>query len=169
MTWLTLSPAKQFDIGDRNSLTKADAEFSLDLRGIHNYLSTQTSIIHSDLTKEMRAIKSSLSDIRDRRPSADDYKISSDGKNTAYEKAYSEWQEKLAEAQKDYESDKEDIQDYYDGMQTDLETEATDEETYIQQRMSTIETQLTALNAEFDSIKEEISSDAQNSAPNFGG
>ena len=167
MGWITLSQRKQELLGAINELTYQDTQYSLEKRLVQRHLAFEQSIFHADQTKEMRAIKQTLDNVRNRRPSADDYNISSSSKNSSYDKAYDNWKEQYAEAQKEYEAKKEDIQDYYDNLQTQAETEATDEETHVDQCMSTIETQLSAMNAELDAVKEEINNEIEKSAISF--
>ncbi len=146
MGWVTLTLRKQTLKSSINTAEFQDIQLSRKLRATQRHLSYDQSIYNADKSQELKDAKSAYTNIKNQRPSVD---------STEYE----QWKVDYANAQEEYNAQKQDIEDYYDGIMSELEDEAATEENRVQEEQTSLEAQLQAMNAELETVSEQISSD----------
>ncbi len=154
MAWMTLALRKQNLKAEINSLTLEDIQLSRKVRNVHRSLSYEQSVFSSAKKNELRDAKSAYLEIRKQRPDVDS-------------EQYEEWKTQYAEAQEDYQAQKQDIEDYYDDLNQQIEQEAQDEEDALQEQITRVETQRDAEQAELQAITDQIKTEIESSAIKF--
>ena len=150
MGWVSLTLRKLSLRESINSHELRDIQISRQMRSIHRALSYDQSVHTSAKKLELQEAKEAILDLRDRKP--EDY-----GSNE-----YNEWYQEYTDAQTDYQEEKMNINEYYDEILNEIEEESTDEETILQEEQTSLEAQLESMRSEFDAVKEQISSDIEN-------
>ena len=154
MAWMTLALRKQNLKAEINSLTLEDIQLSRKVRSVHRTLSYEQSVFSSEKKSELRDAKSAYLEIRKQRPDVDS-------------EQYEQWKVEYAEAQEDYQAQKQDIEDYYEDLNTQIEEEAQDEEDALQEQITRVETQRDAEQAELQAITDQIKTEIESSAIKF--
>lgn len=152
MGWVTLAARKQSLRLSLSNLEMRDLQISRTLRSSQRQYAYDQSISKNNKAVELREAKNIFDEIKDDRPE--------DKKSEEYNEWYMDYQL----AKEDYEAEKLDISEIYDDELARLEEEASDQEAMLQQEQTTVEAQLEAMRAEFDVVKEQISSEIESSA-----
>ena len=155
MAWITLALRKQTLKAEISSLNFEDLQLSRERRAVHRHLSYEESIYNTSKKEEIRNAKSAYNEIRDQRPSVADTQ------------AYEEWKVQYAQAQEDYQAQKQDIEDYYDDLCADLEADAQDREDHLEEEQTRVETQRDAMSAELQAITDQVKQEIEISAIKF--
>lgn len=154
MAWIPLSLRKTELKKQVSECTLNILEYSRRKNAVHRHLSYEQSRYNTEKKSELRRVKSEYTDVRNNRPDVKD-----DG--------YEDWKYEYAQAQEEYQANKQDIEDYYDDIQSDLEADAQDEEDWWQQLQTTEETQRDALNQELQAISDQIKTEIDGSTIKF--
>lgn len=152
MGWVTLAARKQSLRLSLSGLEMRDLQISRTLRGSQREYAYDQSITKNNKSVELREAKNIFDEIKDDRP------------EDKQSDEYNEWYMDYQLAKEDYEAEKLDISEIYDDQLAMLEQEASDQESMLQQEQTTVEAQLEAMRAEFDVVKEQISSEIESSA-----
>lgn len=155
MGWVSLSLRKASLRRDISNLELRDIQISRTIRQTERQMHYDQTIIKNNKSADIKEIKAVYDAAKDGKPKD----ISST--------EYSEWYQAYSEAKEEYEYQKLQISELYDDQLEMLEEEASDKETDLQEEQTTVEAQLEAMRSEFDAVKEQISTDIQNSVINL--
>ena len=163
MSWIALSLRKQ---SLKSEIAESDIQnikLSRQIRSSQRSLSTNLSAFNARQSKEIRELESealnghakSYNEHMAARPSD----INSD--------EYKTWKAELDLLQEDINKAKEAVEEYYDGIQEKTETEAKDYQQTITERQDMLETQRMDMNAELQTLQDEIKTEIEQSAIKF--
>lgn len=151
MGWVSLSLRKASLRRDISNLELRDIQISRTIRQTERQMHYDQTIIKNNKAADLKEIKAVYDAAKQGKPK--------DMNSTEY----STWYQAYSEAKEEYEYQKLQISELYDDQLEMLEEEASDKETDLQEEQTTVEAQLEAMRAEFDVVKEQISTDIQNS------
>ena len=154
MGWITLSLRKQTLKAQISELNTEDIQLSRKQRSVHRHLSYEESVFDAQKKNELRKAKSTYMQMRNLRPDVDS-------------EEYDEWKTAYADAQEDYQAQKQDIEDYYDELKEDIESDSQDEEDAIEEEITRTETQRDAVTAELQALTDQIKTEIQSNAIKF--
>ena len=152
MGWVTLTARKQSLRLAMSNLEMRDLQISRTLRSAQRSSAYDQSIMKNNKSVELREIKSVYDEVKNDRP------------EDMQSEEYNEWYMEYQSAKEDYEAQRLEISEMYDDQLAMLEEEMADKEAELQQEQTTVEAQLEAMRAEFDVVKEQISSEIEQSA-----
>ncbi len=154
MGWITLSLRKQTLKAQISELNTEAIQLSRKQRSVHRHLSYEESVFDAQKKNELRQAKATYMQMRNARPDVDSA-------------SYEAWKTAYAEAQEDYQAQKQDIEDYYDEIKEEIEADSQDEEDAIEEEITRTETQRDAMTAELQALTDQIKTEIQSTAIKF--